>query len=122
MPHSKLNPVTMNYSTMSRSLTPIEQTTNSSAVKSGYFQPNTNINSSMNNANNQTQASNNVLLNQTHYNSQGGIGHRAHDVSYLHPNTSSAMMHYQTGLNNSVLTNEKSSYLNTNVGNNVSQN
>ena len=36
----------------------------------------------------------------------------AHDASYLHPNGSSVLMHYQTGLNNSVVTNDKSSAVN----------
>ena len=55
----------MNYSTLTRSLTPIENITSSGSYnKSGYFQGQ---NSSI--WNNQTQASNTPALNQTHYNS-----------------------------------------------------
>ena len=99
----------MNYSTLSRTLTPIENITSSSNAMSGSFkQPNNNNNSSMNfTSNNQTQASNNILLNQTHYNS---TYMRPQDASYLNPNQSSLLMHYQTGVNNSVVTHDKSSY------------
>ena len=86
----------MNYSTLSRTLTPIDNiTTSGSAIKSNSYLPN---NTSMNN---QTAASNTPMLNQTHYNSQGGfLGKQAQhnaagdhsNASYLNPNQSSLMM------------------------------
>jgi len=56
------------------------------------------------------------MLNQTHYNSQGGIfsGIRPQDnASYLNPNQSSVMMNYHTAnaMNQSVLTNERSMWM-----------
>ena len=117
----KLQATTMNYSTLTRSLTPADGMVSSDDDKvdkrSGYF--NNANNSSMAMTNNQTQAS--AMLNQTHYNSNaifGGHntsnnitnGGRAPDnASYLHPNQSSVLMNYQTaGVNQSVMTNDRS--------------
>ena len=94
----------MNYSTLTRSLTPAENITSSDSKgkRSGYF--NNANNSSMAMTNQQTQAS--AMLNQTHYNSNaifGGPHNTSNNItnggrttqdnaSYLNPNQSSMLM------------------------------
>lgn len=106
----RLQAQTVNYSTLTRSLTPLDNiTTSGSNNKSGYFHANSgnqNHSSSMNFTNNQTQASATPMLNQTHYEHGRALDNNA---SYLNANQSSVMMNYQSGLmNHSVATHEKS--------------
>ena len=54
------------------------------------------------------------MMNQTHYNSQYGLG-PLRDTSYLNVNQSSVLMNYQTGLNQSTTTHDKSYQNHTNV-------